>query len=179
MSNTGIQYTPVDSMATLVMPHLPSQSAMRSKSSVKVSKLRTGCASRSAGTATYTFVAPTSRPAALGSICPTMGRVRDAPLLVFRFILPLFCAPFGQVANQGNLPNGIAAVANNVAFYHDHKPGARLGYGLQKYQCVSGLLPKAAPFHLKTTSTRPPVHCFHDLAEGEVIGLGMTKRRGL
>jgi hypothetical protein len=45
-------------------------------------------------------------------------------------MLSFFARRFGQVANQGNLPNGIAAVANNVAFIHDHKPGARLGYGL-------------------------------------------------
>jgi hypothetical protein len=59
-----------------------------------------------------------------------MGRVLEDRVVVFCFMLSFFARPFGQVANQGNLPNGIAAVANNVAFNHDHKPGAWLGYGL-------------------------------------------------
>jgi hypothetical protein len=48
----GIQYTPVDSMATVSMPHCSSHSASRSRSAVKQSKRRTGCGSRSSGTAT-------------------------------------------------------------------------------------------------------------------------------
>jgi len=40
MFHTGFQYTPVDSMATCVTPHSLSQSASRSRSWVKVAKLR-------------------------------------------------------------------------------------------------------------------------------------------
>ncbi len=51
-SYTGIQYTPVDSMATVVIPQLTSHAAIWCRSLVKVSHLRTGWSSRSAGTAT-------------------------------------------------------------------------------------------------------------------------------
>src|SRR5260370_909293 len=73
----GIDDPQANSLAPLWMPPPRRQLAMRSKSSVKVPKLRPGCPSRSAGTATYTFRAPTSRPAALGSTSPTMGRVLE------------------------------------------------------------------------------------------------------
>src|ERR1022692_2643363 len=59
----GIQYTPVDSIATLRMPHCFSHAAICRRLSVKLSKQRTGSASRSAGTATKISVAPISMPA--------------------------------------------------------------------------------------------------------------------
>ena len=62
--NSGIQYTPVDSMTTVSTPHWASQSARRYRSAVKASNSRTGCSARSAGTATKWLVAPTSMPAA-------------------------------------------------------------------------------------------------------------------
>jgi hypothetical protein len=46
ISNSGIQYTPVDSSATVVTPHCSSQSVKRSRSSVKVANTRTGFSSR-------------------------------------------------------------------------------------------------------------------------------------
>src|SRR6516162_1721260 len=46
ISKRGIQYTPVASSATVVMPHCSSQSVNRSRSSVKVAKTRTGFSSR-------------------------------------------------------------------------------------------------------------------------------------
>ena len=64
ISNSGIQYTPVDSRATVVTPHCSSQSVKRSRSSVKVANTRTGLSSRSGGTATNISSAPTSIPAA-------------------------------------------------------------------------------------------------------------------
>ena len=67
ISNSGIQYTPVDSSATVVTPHCSSQSVKRSRSSVKVANTRTGFSSRPAGTATNISRAPTSIPAAFGS----------------------------------------------------------------------------------------------------------------
>src|SRR5215471_877313 len=45
--NSGIQYTPVDSMATVSIPQDVSQSANRWKSSVNVGNDRTGSGSRS------------------------------------------------------------------------------------------------------------------------------------
>jgi hypothetical protein len=48
------------------MPHCSSQSASACRSRVKVGKLRTECGSRSALTATYNSLAPTSIPAASG-----------------------------------------------------------------------------------------------------------------
>ena len=62
--NSGIQYTPVDSMTTVSTPHSVSQSAKRYRSAVKASNSCTGCSARSAGTATKWLVAPTSMPAA-------------------------------------------------------------------------------------------------------------------
>ena len=75
---------PVDSMAAVVIPQLTSHCAIFCKSSVKVENTRTGCSSRSGGTATKISLAPISIPAAFGS---SMGRssrhipVRFPPLL--------------------------------------------------------------------------------------------------
>ena len=51
-SYSGIQYTPVDSIATVSTPHASSQSARRCRSTVKLWNSRTGSSSRSGGTAT-------------------------------------------------------------------------------------------------------------------------------
>ena len=51
-SNTGIQYTPVDSNATSRTPHAASHSAIASRAPVNVPKLRTGSANRDGSTAT-------------------------------------------------------------------------------------------------------------------------------
>ena len=62
--NSGIQYTPVDSMTTVSTRHSSSQSAKRYRSAVKAANSRTGSSARSEGTATKWLVAPTSMPAA-------------------------------------------------------------------------------------------------------------------
>ena len=51
-SNTGIQYTPVDSIATSRTPHEVSHAAIPSSSAVNVPKLRTGSSNRAPSTAT-------------------------------------------------------------------------------------------------------------------------------
>ena len=68
ISYTGIQYTPVDSMATVSTPQAVNQSAKACRSGVKVPNLRTGSAVRSGGTAAQISSLPMSRPAALGWI---------------------------------------------------------------------------------------------------------------
>src|SRR6058998_2828360 len=65
-SYNAIQYTPVDSMATVSTPQASTQSAMAFKSTVKLANSRTGSSSRSGGTATKCDALPMSMPAALG-----------------------------------------------------------------------------------------------------------------
>ena len=61
MSYTGIQYTPVASIAALVTLQATSQSARRTRSLVNVLKDCTGHGSRSGGTATKSGVVPAMR----------------------------------------------------------------------------------------------------------------------
>src|SRR5678815_1300535 len=68
-------------MATVVTPQATNQSAICSKSLVKVPKRRTGLASRSEGTATHNSVGCTSMPAALRFTC---RRLSGRPV----FLLP-------------------------------------------------------------------------------------------
>src|SRR6266540_2336270 len=63
---SGIQYTPVDSITTVVIRQAVNQSASRCKSQVNALNFWTGWASRSAGTPTQCSSAPTSMPAACG-----------------------------------------------------------------------------------------------------------------
>ena len=51
-SNTGIQYTPVDSSATMSTPHDNSHAAIASRSSVKLPNVRTGRSATDSATAT-------------------------------------------------------------------------------------------------------------------------------
>ena len=77
-------------MATVVTPQATNQSANSFRSAVQVSQTRTGCASRSGGTATYISRAPISMPAACGSsngrfsMCVCFG-VRRLPCPGFAF----------------------------------------------------------------------------------------------
>src|ERR1700680_2539265 len=84
-SNNGIQYTPVDSMATVSTPQALSQSASALRSIVKLGNSRTGASSRSGGTATKWDPLPISIPAALGWVI--VSAARDLPGL--RLILAL------------------------------------------------------------------------------------------
>jgi hypothetical protein len=65
-SNNGIQYTPVASIATVLIRHAINQSANAYRSSVNVPNLRTGSSSRSSGTETQCSCEPASTPAAWG-----------------------------------------------------------------------------------------------------------------
>ena len=72
-SNKGIQYTPVDSIATVSTPQASSQSAKALRSTVKLGNSRTGSSSRSGGTATKWDALPMSMPAALGWVIVSAG----------------------------------------------------------------------------------------------------------
>src|SRR5215831_4247383 len=67
--HAGIQYTPVDSMTTLLIPQSISHSAIRFKSAVNVSKRRTGSESFSSPTSTQISLAPISMPPASFRSC--------------------------------------------------------------------------------------------------------------
>jgi hypothetical protein len=64
-SNKAIQYTPLDSIATVSTLQAWSQSARALRSTVKLGNSRTGSSSRSGGTATKCEALPMSMPAAL------------------------------------------------------------------------------------------------------------------
>ena len=77
--NSGIQYTPVDSMTTVSTSLSASQSARRYKSAVKAANSSTGCSARSWGTATKWLVAPTSMPAAFRFTWDSCAGRRSGP----------------------------------------------------------------------------------------------------
>ncbi len=145
-------------MATVVTPHCKSQSAKRSRSSVKVANTCTGCSSRPGGTATNISRAPTSIPAALGS---NTGRSsKHMPLFRFRrlgFALPdcrwSSCGMFivahflsykqrPSCAREDTLPNGISQVspAVNHCFAHGTWNHA-IDRCCKAHHCLNGLLP--------------------------------------
>lgn len=104
----GLQYTPVDSMATVRIRHCCSQSASAFRSSVKLAKERTGSVSRSGGTATYISVGPISLPAAsaFSAGSPTVAFL----LFLLRAISPSAMrlpGPAVRVVDSCTLPNGI------------------------------------------------------------------------
>ncbi len=111
---TGIQYTLVDSIATERIPHCSSQSARTWRSRVNVGKLRTGCGSRSAATATYNSLAPTSMPAASG--CNT-GKVSHLLLLFLAICSSVEAARMPGARKQSKLPIEIVA-GNQQASSH-------------------------------------------------------------
>jgi hypothetical protein len=67
-SYSGIQYTPVDSIATVFTPTVRNHRTIAFRSRVKVSKVRTGSSSFPGPTATWISVAPISIPAASSRI---------------------------------------------------------------------------------------------------------------
>src|SRR5260221_7776665 len=126
-------------MATVVIRHCCSHSFSRCRSWVNVSKLRTGLRSRSCGTATKISVAPTSIPAALGSMQLRLGTAPPWParfcffLLLSRFMLfsPRSRSGPSRLLS-GNLLIGIAAVQHNrVTTVSITKLGTKLKNGLE------------------------------------------------
>src|SRR5436190_2637184 len=104
--NNGIQYTPVDSIATVLIPHAWSQSAKIYRSWVKVGNDRTFSVARSAGTATKISVAPISMPAASGRITGIVALLAFPPCFRFRAITtPLSEQPAARVAQNGYSSN--------------------------------------------------------------------------
>ncbi len=65
-AHTGIPETPVDAIATVVMPQSRGQPARASRAAGQVPKRRTGWGTRSGGTATQCSASPRSMPAAWG-----------------------------------------------------------------------------------------------------------------
>lgn len=135
-------------MATVVMRHCCSHSFSRCRSWVNVSKLRTGLGSRSCGTATKISVAPTSIPAALGSMQLRLGTAPPWParfcfLLLVRPCFFLLDHGVGQVVfSQVISLIGIAAVQHNrVTTVSITKLGTKLGERASKHHCIVGLLP--------------------------------------
>jgi hypothetical protein len=83
-----IQYTPVDSIATVSTPHASSQSAKQLRSVVKLENSRTGSSSRSGGAATKWEALPMSMPAALGvdqaQCLSELGRLQTQGFIALR-----------------------------------------------------------------------------------------------
>ena len=158
ISNSGIQYTPVDSSATVVTPHCSSQSVKRSRSSVKVQ-----------------ILAPVSRPALevrlqtflvhqrryrMHSAPTPAGPPNTSPCFVssawisrsaaadYRFVSCslgpgfLSCKQRPSCAIEGTLPNGISWVAPLLTTALRTELGATLIYRcLTTHHCQDGLLP--------------------------------------
>ena len=101
-ADSGIQYTPVDSIATVSTRHRCSQSAKACRSSVNVGNDRTDSVSRSGGTATKISVAPISTPAAFGLIT---GKLRSNFRCFFPFPgLAIDHLPLLKFGNEPGVP---------------------------------------------------------------------------
>ena len=88
----GIQYTPVDSIATVSTPQASSQSARALRSTVKLGNSRTGSSSRSGGTATKWDALPMSMPAALGWVIVSAARDLPGLRLTLRLRWAMACS---------------------------------------------------------------------------------------
>src|ERR1700674_3104301 len=109
-SNTGIQYTPVDSIATVSTPQVLSQSARALRSTVKLENSRTGSSSRSGGTATKWDALPISIPAALGWVIVRAAR----DLLGLRLILALRCTIVAPSFGWNVAPHRVRLLAQSL-----------------------------------------------------------------
>src|ERR1035437_9932215 len=143
-------------MATERIPQCCSQSANAFRSRVKVGKLRTGCGSRSAPTATYNSLAPTSLPAASG--CRT-GSVSHLLLPFLAICSSDHAGRMPGARTQSKLPieivDGNRQTSSHVctqpqthAFRSGFKPGTNVGAGCNCH-------PTGCKYH---RSTRVPLH---------------------
>lgn len=158
ISKRGIQYTPMDSSATVVTPHCSSQSVKCSRSSVKVANIRTGFSSRPGGTATNISRAPTSIPAAFGStpaglpntcLCSVSAAwasrraLADYRCVSFSLLARfLSCEQRPSCAIEGTLPNGSVGLRHLLTTALCTELGTTLLIGvLTTHHCLNGLLP--------------------------------------
>ena len=113
ISYTGIQYTPVDSIATVSTPQAVNQSARACRSGVKVPNLRTGSAVRSGATAAQISSLPISRPAALGWITFRPSQALTCDLLATHVVTStqwnMWSHPDPVRSHYCRLPNGVSA----------------------------------------------------------------------
>src|SRR5436305_393997 len=138
ISNSGTQYTPVASIATVVAPQLISHSASACRSSVNVPNVRTDSGSRSSRTDTTCPSDPASIPAASGLTKFRSPIIWRLPRRIRgRFVIKQppqmnFCGPQRKTWAYGTLLNGIA----NTTRYRAASPrrlrssGTMLGNGL-------------------------------------------------
>jgi len=116
----------VDSITTDRIPHCCNQSASAFRSRVNVGKLRTGCWSRSALTATNSSLAPTSIPAASGC---RIGNSSHRLLGFFAFFASWFLRGAGRMSEariKDKLPIEIVVRRTNVITHLCANPGPTL-----------------------------------------------------
>jgi hypothetical protein len=93
----------------------------------------------------------------------SFDRLFQSEKMVF-FMLSLYALRFGQVANQANLPNGIAAAMQQRCLFITTNLEPCSGTDCRMCQCADGLLPMIqAAGHIML-----PVHWLHNLDQGEV-----------
>ena len=124
-SNTGIQYTPVLSIATVSTPHATSQSASACKSGVKVLNLRTRSGVRSAGTHAQISRVPISSPAAFGCTHARLSKETLCLLILASSQSEITCQPIPSEGRR--ILNGVGRAATSVEITREQGPACSAG----------------------------------------------------